>query len=226
LPSYSLYLSLNYSLRQRRSLHCAVTHYFCLYITVCGSGAVCIVHLHQVTHYLSLHCSLWQRRSLHWPVTSNYSLFVFILQFVGAAQSALRSYIESLIICLLITVCGSDAVCIAQLHQIIHYLSFNYSLRQRRSLYCPATHYFCLYITVWVSGAIFIAQLLICLYITVCGSGAVCIAQLHRPVCACPDGFDGNPYDKCKKVLSSSFIDCFSLCQCGNFLSFLFVSLL
>jgi hypothetical protein len=101
----SLFLSLNYSLRQRHSLHCAVTlnhtsHIICLDNAVCGSGAVCIAQFHQITHYLSLNNSLRQRRSLYRPVTSNYSLFVFQLQFALAAQSALRSYIESLIICL------------------------------------------------------------------------------------------------------------------------------
>ena len=33
-----------------------------------------------------------------------------------------------------------------------------------------------------------------------CGEGAVCKAALHRPVCSCPDGFEGNAYDKCTKV--------------------------
>eukprot|EP00092_Neocalanus_flemingeri_P002954 GFUD01003160.1.p1 GENE.GFUD01003160.1~~GFUD01003160.1.p1 ORF type:complete len:237 (-),score=83.65 GFUD01003160.1:87-797(-) len=36
----------------------------------------------------------------------------------------------------------------------------------------------------------------------VCGVQAVCTAALHRPVCSCPDGFDGNAYDKCTKTKS------------------------
>jgi len=38
--------------------------------------------------------------------------------------------------------------------------------------------------------------------LAVCGDGAVCGARLHRPVCACPDGFEGNPYDTCTKTKS------------------------
>ena len=34
----------------------------------------------------------------------------------------------------------------------------------------------------------------------VCGPHALCSAALHRPVCACEDGYEGNPYDKCTKV--------------------------
>jgi hypothetical protein len=86
-----------FKLRQRRSLHCAVplmTHYFCLYIAVCGSGAVYIAQLHRITHYLSLYNSLRQRCSLHCAVTSSLSLLVVTLQFAAAAQSALRSYIK------------------------------------------------------------------------------------------------------------------------------------
>lgn len=33
----------------------------------------------------------------------------------------------------------------------------------------------------------------------VCGSGALCSSKLHRPVCSCPSGFEGNPYDTCVK---------------------------
>lgn len=33
----------------------------------------------------------------------------------------------------------------------------------------------------------------------VCGEGSLCTAKLHRPVCSCPDGYEGNPYDKCIK---------------------------
>merc|ERR1712106_735683 len=36
----------------------------------------------------------------------------------------------------------------------------------------------------------------------VCGVGAVCKSALHRPVCSCPDGFEGNAYDKCTKTKS------------------------
>jgi len=36
----------------------------------------------------------------------------------------------------------------------------------------------------------------------VCGPHALCTAALHRPVCACEDGFEGNPYDKCTKMPS------------------------
>ncbi len=113
-------------------------------------NAVCIAQLHQITHYLSLHYSLRQRGSLHCAV------FAFTLQFAAAAQFALCSYIKSLIVCRYITVCGSGAVCIVQLHQVTHflsvcgsgavcivqlhqvthYLSLHYSLRQRRSLHC------------------------------------------------------------------------------------------
>ena len=39
-----------------------------------------------------------------------------------------------------------------------------------------------------------------CLLITVCGGAALCRSALNRPVCYCPDGFKGNPYDECKKV--------------------------
>jgi len=38
--------------------------------------------------------------------------------------------------------------------------------------------------------------------IQVCGSLAVCSASLHRPVCSCPHGFHGDPYDRCTKVPS------------------------
>jgi len=38
--------------------------------------------------------------------------------------------------------------------------------------------------------------------LAVCGEAAVCISKLHRPVCACPDGFEGNPYDTCTKSAS------------------------
>jgi len=36
----------------------------------------------------------------------------------------------------------------------------------------------------------------------VCGEGAICVTKLHRPVCVCPDGYEGSPYDKCKKTPS------------------------
>ena len=36
--------------------------------------------------------------------------------------------------------------------------------------------------------------------IAVCGGAALCRSALNRPVCYCPDGFEGNPYDECKKV--------------------------
>ncbi len=36
--------------------------------------------------------------------------------------------------------------------------------------------------------------------ILVCGTGALCLTRIHRPLCVCPDGFDGNPYDKCEEV--------------------------
>ena len=36
--------------------------------------------------------------------------------------------------------------------------------------------------------------------LAVCGDNALCSAALHRPVCACQDGYEGNPYDKCTKV--------------------------
>jgi len=35
--------------------------------------------------------------------------------------------------------------------------------------------------------------------LAVCGDGALCTSKLHRPVCSCPDGFEGNPYDTCVK---------------------------
>ena len=34
----------------------------------------------------------------------------------------------------------------------------------------------------------------------VCGGAALCRSALNRPVCYCPDGFEGNPYNECKKV--------------------------
>jgi hypothetical protein len=44
------------------------------------------------------------------------------------------------------------------------------------------------------------------IFFLVCGVQAVCTSALHRPVCSCPDGFEGNAYDKCTKVrlISSS----------------------
>eukprot|EP00090_Calanus_glacialis_P046329 TRINITY_DN9053_c0_g1_i4.p1 TRINITY_DN9053_c0_g1~~TRINITY_DN9053_c0_g1_i4.p1 ORF type:complete len:233 (+),score=68.04 TRINITY_DN9053_c0_g1_i4:45-743(+) len=36
----------------------------------------------------------------------------------------------------------------------------------------------------------------------VCGVQALCTSALHRPVCSCPDGFEGNAYDKCTKTKS------------------------
>jgi len=36
----------------------------------------------------------------------------------------------------------------------------------------------------------------------VCGAQAVCKAALHRPVCSCPVGYEGNAYDKCTKTRS------------------------
>lgn len=36
----------------------------------------------------------------------------------------------------------------------------------------------------------------------VCGSSALCLTRIHRPVCVCPDGFEGNPYDKCQETPS------------------------
>lgn len=36
----------------------------------------------------------------------------------------------------------------------------------------------------------------------VCGDHALCSAALHRPVCACEDGYEGNPYDRCTKMPS------------------------
>jgi len=36
----------------------------------------------------------------------------------------------------------------------------------------------------------------------VCGSSALCLTRIHRPLCVCPDGFEGNPYDKCEKTPS------------------------
>lgn len=38
--------------------------------------------------------------------------------------------------------------------------------------------------------------------LAVCGDHALCTAALHRPVCACEDGYEGNPYDKCTKMPS------------------------
>jgi len=35
--------------------------------------------------------------------------------------------------------------------------------------------------------------------LAVCGDGALCTSKLHRPVCSCPNGFEGNPYDTCVK---------------------------
>ena len=39
-----------------------------------------------------------------------------------------------------------------------------------------------------------------------CGAHALCTAALHRPVCACEDGYEGNPYDKCTKVTRTSLV--------------------
>lgn len=36
----------------------------------------------------------------------------------------------------------------------------------------------------------------------VCGAQAVCKGALHRPVCSCPVGYEGNAYDKCTKTKS------------------------
>jgi len=36
----------------------------------------------------------------------------------------------------------------------------------------------------------------------VCGLQAVCSSALHRPVCSCMLGWEGNPYDKCTKTKS------------------------
>ena len=41
--------------------------------------------------------------------------------------------------------------------------------------------------------------------ISVCGAHALCTAALHRPVCACEDGYEGNPYDRCTKVRTINF---------------------
>ena len=38
------------------------------------------------------------------------------------------------------------------------------------------------------------------IFFTVCGVQAVCTASLHRPVCYCMMGWEGDPYDKCTKV--------------------------
>ena len=38
----------------------------------------------------------------------------------------------------------------------------------------------------------------------VCGVGAECKGRLHRPVCFCPKGFDGNPHEHCDKVKTYS----------------------
>lgn len=35
--------------------------------------------------------------------------------------------------------------------------------------------------------------------LAVCGTGALCSSALHRPVCSCPAGYQGNPYDVCTK---------------------------
>ena len=43
--------------------------------------------------------------------------------------------------------------------------------------------------------------------ISVCGPHAICTAAVHRPVCACEDGYEGNPYDKCTKVSLKLFIN-------------------
>jgi len=137
------YLSLHYSMRQRRS-------------------AACIAQLHRITNNLSLNYSLRQRRSLYYAVTSNqpllvlhYSLrqrgryneclivFVLKLQFAAATLSSLRSYS---LFYLFITVCGNGAIYFAQLHRITHYLFLNYSLRQRRSLHCPVTSNYSLFV--------------------------------------------------------------------------------
>jgi hypothetical protein len=83
LPSYSLFLSLNYSFGSG-----AVTHYFCLYIAVCGSGAVCMGGYIESLIICLYHITVCGSA----PVTLNVSLFIFILQFAAAAQSALRSY--------------------------------------------------------------------------------------------------------------------------------------
>lgn len=34
----------------------------------------------------------------------------------------------------------------------------------------------------------------------VCGAMSKCVARLNRPVCTCPDGYEGNPYEECTKV--------------------------
>ena len=34
---------------------------------------------------------------------------------------------------------------------------------------------------------------------TICGRNAECIVKNHRPICACLDGFVGNPQTICKK---------------------------
>lgn len=38
--------------------------------------------------------------------------------------------------------------------------------------------------------------------LNVCGEGAECKGKLHRPLCYCPKGFDGNPHERCNKAKS------------------------
>ena len=36
--------------------------------------------------------------------------------------------------------------------------------------------------------------------VTVCGEGSLCKGKLHRPLCYCPKGYEGNPHEICNKV--------------------------
>lgn len=38
--------------------------------------------------------------------------------------------------------------------------------------------------------------------LNVCGEGSLCKGKLHRPLCYCPKGYDGNPHEICNKTKS------------------------
>lgn len=42
-----------------------------------------------------------------------------------------------------------------------------------------------------------------CEFTSACAEGARCQAKMHRPICTCPMGYEGNPAIKCTKSPTS-----------------------
>lgn len=43
-----------------------------------------------------------------------------------------------------------------------------------------------------------------CEFANVCAATAKCVAKMHRPICSCPPGHEGNPTVKCVTTGKSS----------------------